>query len=81
MPNHTHSDLERLKEIAKYKKATKPKTGDFTIDMRYMMFVLSEDEANVLEDVLLDLLSGEEVKLSKKDKKALLSVVKYIQQE
>ena len=83
MPNPTHSDLDSLKAkaelIKNQKKALKfleedndsARAGDTLI-------ILHKDEVATLEDLILDILGGEPISLTKEKKKHLVSIFKHV---
>ena len=66
---------KRIKDKKKYDKA------DHSLQGTERMFITREDEAELLEEVIADLLVGNKVSLSKEQKKMLLPVFEHIQKE
>jgi hypothetical protein len=85
MHNHTHSDLERLKAQAKMDKLRKKVAESMdtsnpdNVQPSDVLIILHADEANILEDVILDVLSGEPLELSREQKQLLVGFIKHLQ--
>lgn len=80
--NEVQDAIARSKQIKQGKKlaASLDQSNPENLQPTDMLFVLHEDEAEVLEETLLDVISGEPIKLSREDKKCLIQVIKYIQE-
>lgn len=85
MPSHTHSDLEELKRKAKEAKIRKQReksaSDPSTLQPTDVLFVLHSEEVETLEDLLLDVLVHWDDTLSSKQKRHVLGILKYIQED
>lgn len=71
-------DIKFAMERAKRAKELN-KSSDSNLRADDMLFIVHKDEADVLEDVIIKILTNEVVNPTPDEKKKLLSVLKFIQ--
>lgn len=79
MSNPINDDLKLAMERSKRSKELKKMIEDHETRSTDTLFVIPKDEVDLLEDVLLKLLTGAPVELSNTEKAKLLSIVNVIQ--
>lgn len=80
--NDLQEAIARSKHFKQGKKLAESldQTNPENLQPTDMLFVLHHDEANTLEDTILNVISGEPTNLTREQKKHLIQVINYIQE-